>query len=364
MKKGSKGQSVAYVVSPHGFGHAARACSIMEALWEKNSRIRFEVYTRVPAWFFHDSLGKPFGYHDVMTDVGLVQKSPFQEDVAGTVRALEDYFPFNEALLDSMAVTMKASGCRLAVCDISPLGIGAAARAGIPSVLVENFTWDWIYAGYAREDGRMAGFASSLKDVFGRCSSHIQTEPVCVPASPDLVTAPVSRRPRLKEGAMRERLGIPAGSKMVTVTMGGVRESFRFLRGLKRHAGVYFVIPGGSETLQREDNLVLIPFHSDYYHPDLIQASDAVIGKAGYSTLAEAFHAGVPFMYVTRAMFRESEVLDIFVRRHMRGVAVTGEEYAGGGWVSRVPELLSLERYRAESVNGAAQAADFISRLL
>ena len=30
------------------------------------------------------------------------------------------------------------------------------------------------------------------------------------------------------------------------------------------------------------------------FHPDLVNASDAVIGKAGYNTLAEVFYAGTP----------------------------------------------------------------------
>jgi hypothetical protein len=35
---------------------------------------------------------------------------------------------------------------------------------------------------------------------------------------------------------------------------------------------------------QSKQNLVLLPHHSGFYHPDLVNASDAVIGKVGYST--------------------------------------------------------------------------------
>ena len=33
--------------------------------------------------------------------------------------------------------------------DAPPLACAAAAAAGIPSVVISNFTWDWIYEGYA-----------------------------------------------------------------------------------------------------------------------------------------------------------------------------------------------------------------------
>jgi len=41
-----------------------------------------------------------------------------------------------------------AVGCLLVVSDISPMGLLVAETAEIPSILIENFTWDWIYQGY------------------------------------------------------------------------------------------------------------------------------------------------------------------------------------------------------------------------
>jgi hypothetical protein len=46
---------IAYFVSPHGFGHAARAAAVMEALSEIDTGVQFEIFTTVPFWFFRDS---------------------------------------------------------------------------------------------------------------------------------------------------------------------------------------------------------------------------------------------------------------------------------------------------------------------
>ena len=47
---------LAYFVSPHGFGHAARACAVMQAMRAVWPRVVFEVFTLVPEWFFAESL--------------------------------------------------------------------------------------------------------------------------------------------------------------------------------------------------------------------------------------------------------------------------------------------------------------------
>ena len=131
---------VAYFVSPHGFGHAARAASVMEAIYEIETSIRFEIFTSVPSWFFQDSLSVPFAYHSLLTDVGMVQDSPLREDLGKTIQHLDDFLPFEPSLIGNLARQLKELKCKLIICDIAPMGILAAQGAGIPSVLVENFS--------------------------------------------------------------------------------------------------------------------------------------------------------------------------------------------------------------------------------
>ena len=64
--------SIAYFVSPHGFGHAARAAAVMSALRRRRPDLELHVFTTVPRWFFDDSLGAvPFSYYPLATDVGF-----------------------------------------------------------------------------------------------------------------------------------------------------------------------------------------------------------------------------------------------------------------------------------------------------
>ncbi|HXT19713.1 MAG TPA: hypothetical protein VN923_03090, partial [Thermoanaerobaculia bacterium] len=102
---------IACFVTPHGFGHAARACAVIEALGlgniEPGLPLEVELFTTVPEWFFAASLRGPFGYHPVRTDVGLAQRDAMDEDLTATVRELDAFRPWPPALVDGLAATVR-----------------------------------------------------------------------------------------------------------------------------------------------------------------------------------------------------------------------------------------------------------------
>jgi len=355
---------LAYFVSPHGFGHAARAAAVMQAVSELDNAVHFDIFTTVPCWFFQDSLSVSFTYHKLLTDIGLVQKTAFQADLNETLRSLTEFFPFQASLIEEITATVKKLNCILIICDISPLGIPVGKQAGISSVLVENFTWDWIYQQYVDTAGRFNGPIDYLKTLFEGAEYHIKTEPVCSPGPVDLTTAPVSRKIKNPAGRIREQLGLPTASKMVLITTGGIRQSYGFLDKLRKMRHISFIMPGAGLQMAIRDNLVILPPRSDFYHPDLVNASDAVIGKVGYSTLAEVYHAGVPFGYVVRSNFRESEPMVAFIEREMTGIFLDESEFSMGNWSATLNDLLDLTRVQRSEANGADQIGRFINGLI
>jgi UDP-N-acetylglucosamine:LPS N-acetylglucosamine transferase len=255
------------------------------------------------------------------------------------------------------------------MCDIAPLGISVARAAGIPSVLVENFTWDWIYAGYLHEDRRLSQYADYLGSLFDRVDYRIQTEPVSRCHSDAFTTSPVSRAVRTPPGAVRLQLGVPEGKRLVLLTMGGFSSEYRCRELLATRPEVYFVVPGGQrEGVPTSDlqspNVISLPHRSSFFHPDLVNASDVVIGKVGYSTVAEVYWSGCAFGYVPRPRFRESEVLEEFAQREVPCLAVAADEFDSGRWIDRLPDLLALSRRVRRGTNGAEQVAEFVSDLL
>lgn len=361
MSAKTASKHIAWLVSPHGYGHAARSSAVMAALRRSHPEVRFEIFTRVPAWFFQDSLKFPFGYHELLTDIGVAQTSPLEEDLSLTVRQLEAFLPFDAGLVSGLAQQVREMGCSLVVCDIAPLGIAVARAAGLPSALIENFTWDWIYAGYLATEPRLGRWADYLREAFAAADAHVQTEPVCAPGGADLLAGPARREPRLTRGEVRRRLGLPPEARVVLVSMGGVPADGGFVRELPDREDVYFLAPGnGVPAMERRGRLVWLPHHHEFFHPDLVEASDAVVGKVGYSTLAETYYAGIPFGYITRERFRESPVLAEFVERHMPGFEITADASQNGNWAGGISRLLELPRVSRQEPNGAEQIAGYL----
>jgi hypothetical protein len=107
---------------------------------------------------------------------------------------------------------------------------------------------------------------------------------------------------------------------MVLLSMGGLAGQSNYQMPLPDTHDTIFVIPGGSESLQRSGNVIRLPSKMEYRHPDLVSAADVVIGKVGYSTLAEVYQAGTAFGYLTRDDFRESPILANFIDRHIPSI--------------------------------------------
>lgn len=357
--------NIAYFISPHGFGHAARASAVMSAIHRANPAVEFEIFTRVPSWFFANSLPAPFRYHSLLTDIGLVQHNSLRENLPATIERLGQMLPFASELIDPLARQVTATGCRMLLCDIAPMGVAVAAATGIPSVLVENFTWDWIYDGYTGYNGALQPHIEYLRGIFAAADYHIQTEPVCAPHAVDLTTAPVSRLIREPAAVVRRKLNIPAEANVVMMTMGGIAWDYTFLSQLARFPDIYFLLAGDQPELKSPPpNLRLLATNSAIFHPDLINAADVVIGKVGYSTLAEIYQAGAVYGYIARPEFRESPYLVRYIQENMSGLALAEADFLDGNWLRRLPDLLSLPRAVPPGYNGADEIARFVIDLL
>jgi UDP-N-acetylglucosamine:LPS N-acetylglucosamine transferase len=145
--------------------------------------------------------------------------------------------------------------------------------------------------------------------------------------------------------------------------MGGIEGEYPFVKKLLESPGIHFIIPGSGSSTRVEQNLVFLPHHSNFYHPDLMFASDMVVSKAGYSTISEAYWAGIPFAYVARQKFPESAVMAKFIQQSMGGFEISPEDFQQGNWVRLLTEWLAKPKIQRQPPNGADEAAQFICSL-
>ena len=356
----TKSVPIAYFVTPHGYGHAARAAAVMLAMLDANPNYHFHVYTKVPAWFFQDSGLHAITYHDVLTDIGLAQQDAMQEDLPVTIERLSLFLPFDTTMVSSLAAELIDFGCRLVLCDIAPLGIAAAKSAGLPSILVENFTWDWIYTAYVEEYPTLQKYITLLKELFSQADYHIQAQPACLPMPADLSAAPISRPIRSTRQRVRAELGLENNALVGLVTMGGITGAELNLGRLRQNQDTLFILPGASHETTWDGNLLLLPHHHGIYHPDLVNACDFVVGKLGYSTFAECYAAGVAYGFIPRLRFPESPPLAKFVLKTMPSTLITEQQFVDGTWMDAIPALINQPRSGVNRPNGTQQVAAYI----
>ncbi len=352
---------LACFITPHGLGHAARAAGVLAALQKRQPDIKLTLFTTAAADFFTASGCRNVTIHPESLDIGFVQQSALVKDIPETVRRLDAFLPFPDALIRRLAAEVHKARCTALICDIAPLGIAVARAAGIPSILIENFTWDNLYEHYAPHYPRLQVHADLLRQWFSAADFHIQTEPVCHRvAAAFATTSPVTRPPKTGPAAIRRELGVAPGRKMVLITMGGVSERTPLLAHMARRDDLVFVVAWGAPERRVRGNVICLPLRSAFYHPDLVQAADAVIGKLGYSTLAEVHGSGVPFGYISRRNYPEMPGLTAFVERHVAGLELHDADLGAGVEPDFIDRLLALSRRPPAPVNGADEIAAYM----
>ena len=332
----------------------------MEALHAQDPSTRFDLFTTVPEWFFRHSLDGLCRHHPCVVDVGLRQTSPLEFDVEATRDAVEAFISQAPRDAEALAEQVNGLGCSAVVCDISPLGLMVAERAGLPSVLVENFTWDWLYEPLAVRDPAFVPIVEWMRARFAEAGQRIQARPRCeLLAKSDLVVPPISRRPRRERPDVRAELEVGGDAPLVLITMGGVSQPLPFLAELRKRDDVIFVVTG-SEQMTQEGNLRLFNNAARVFMPDLIRAADWVVAKLGYGTLAEVWAAGRPLGYVGRSDFRETGPLEDFARSEIPSLEISETDFSTGTWIDRIDDLLALGSAPEKGTNGSEAAARWI----
>lgn len=331
---------IACFISPHGFGHAARMCALIDSISTMIPSVSFHIFTTTPEWFFVESLISPFEYHLLECDVGLVQTSPIEIDHPRSIEKLNSFYPLPPERILQTSAMLKQIHASFCLCDISPLGIQAASQAAIPTLLLENFTWDWIYSQLSLIHPEYLPISMALQDLF-QPDCHIQLQPECPTVHVvDASIGPIARNLTRDKIAMRKFLRIPPEKPMILITLGGV-ENFGSMQLEKLDGSFHIVAYSNDKRAAFEENITILPRQSGIRSQDLLAASDLVIGKPGYSTVAEVVTAGCPFLCIPRPDFPESRYLEEYLLKHTVVKYLSYPDFIAGLWTELVPDLLS-----------------------
>jgi hypothetical protein len=335
-----------FYVSGHGFGHAARDIEIVNALSRLAPSIRVTIRTSVPRWFLEASLQIDAEIVSGDTDTGVAQPDAVTVDEAETVRrAVEFYDTFPERVASECEL-LRARGATLVAGDIPPLAFVAAAAAGIPSIAIGNFTWDWIYAAFPRVDREAPGLVARMMRAQAQATLALRLPFAGGFASMAAVedVPLIARHAAVARHEVRRRLALPAGRPLVLATFGGHGGGIPLAQAAASDAFTlvatdYEVGPNGPPNVHVVPTARLRATGLTY--TDLLAACDVAATKLGYGIVSECIANDVALLYTLRGRFAEQ---DLFIRdmpRVLRCGEIAREDLLAGRWNDAVEALLS-----------------------
>ncbi|XP_050264387.1 L-arabinokinase-like [Quercus robur] len=349
----------AYYVTGHGFGHATRVVEVARQLILAGHDVH--VVTGAPDFVFTSEIQSPRLFiRKVLLDCGAVQAD------ALTVDRLASLEKYNEtavvpraSILETEIEWLNSIKADLVVSDVVPVACRAAADAGIRSVCVTNFSWDFIYAEYVMAAGNHhRSIVWQIAEDYSHCEFLIRLPGYCpMPAFRDVIDVPlVVRRLHKSRKEVRKELGIGDDVKLVILNFGGQPAGWNLKEEYLPSGWLCLVCGAPNQELPPN----FIKLAKDAYTPDLIAASDCMLGKIGYGTCSEALAFKLPFVFVRRDYFNEEPFLRNMLEYYQSGVEMIRRDLLTGHWTPYLERAISLKPCYEGGTNGGERAAQIL----
>jgi predicted glycosyltransferase len=361
---------IVFYVSGHGFGHASRTIEVIHALLRRRPELPIVVKTSAPRPLFDRTLIGRIELVGMRCDAGVVQKDSLNVDVAASVREAKAFQHALPQLASVEAAFLKGRAARAVVGDIPPLAFAAAAAAGVRSIAIGNFTWDWIYDGYPEESP--FELAQDIRAAYQKAAAVLRLPMAGGFGGLDAVIRDIpfiARRSRHDTGTVRRAIGLPRSDKrLVLMSFGGYGIEgldTAALAALKNYTVVTTDLPARAHDILPAPGLLVVPERqlqgSGLRYEDLVHAADVILTKPGYGIISEAIANGTPLLYTSRGRFVEYDVLVREMPRYLRAQFIERDDLLRGNWAPALEKLLSQPPPPEKAVlNGADVAAEEI----
>lgn len=358
--------SVAFYISGHGFGHASRQIEVINALGARApAGTRVLVRTAAADWLFTRTLRARVTLLPCECDTGVAQLDSLRLDEVRTAETAAAFYARFPQRVAAEADLLRTHGARVVVSDAPPLACAAAAAAGVPAIVVSNFTWDWIYERYADRFERVAPDALPIIREAYRAAAGGWRLPMhggfeTVPNLSDLPF--VARHASRARPQVLRMLEIPADRPLALVSFGGYGVGLDLTR-LDCLDDWTIVITGTRPPPALPRGVAYVNegylYDRGLRYEDLVAAMDVVITKPGYGIISECVANDTALLYTSRGDFREYDVLVREMPRVLRCAHLEQEALLAGEWLDALNALLDAppppER---PATDGAVVAAD------
>ena len=341
---------VVFYISGHGLGHASRAIELIDVLTSQGEdNLRVVIRTSAPTWAFLRIQKPGVEVQPCETDSGVAQIDSLTVDEDETMRRAAAFYGEFERRARDEANHLRQLAATLVVSDIPPIAFAAAHLAGIPSVAVANFTWEWIYTYYPRFERMAPGVIDTIARAYEHATLALRLP---FPGGFRSMAAVTRDIPLIARRSARA----PADTRRIL----GLHN--RQLMVLSSFAGHGLALP--YDRLAASGLTVLAPEQvppAGLRYEDLVAAADVVVSKPGYGIVSECVANGAPLLYTSRGRFAEYDVMVAEMPRLLRCRYIAREDLVSGNWMDAIHALRAQpEVPQYPRVDGAAIATDAI----
>jgi hypothetical protein len=360
---------IVFYVSGHGFGHTSRTIEVIHAVLRARPEARIVVKTSAPHRLFARTLEGRCELVEMQCDAGMVQIDSLNVDTAESIRQAVEFQTRVPALIATEAAYLRDTAARVVVADIPPLAVAAAHAAGIPSVAIANFTWDWIYEGHRDEPALQ--LARDIRQLYSNATIALRLPMAGGFEGLESVTRDIpfiARHSMRTTDDVRRALGLPPraeGTPLVLMSFGGYGVTgldTAALSGLKD-----YTIATTDLSFNPAPGVLYISEHKVYdnglRYEDLVRGADVVVTKPGYGIISEAIANDAALLYTSRGRFVEYDVLVKEMPRYLRAQFIEQHDLLSGNWNPALERLLGQPAPPEKPLlNGAEFAAAEILR--
>lgn len=340
---------VVFYLSGHGLGHASRQVEIINALMATRPSCQVSIKSSAPAWLFSRTLrARDVQVVSEACDTGIVQRDSLHLDEAASIERAVAFHANIGQRAAAEAAWLRRVGASLVVADAPPLACLAAAGAGVPAFVVGNFTWDWIYAGYADQPG-----AAALADLLGRAYTTA-TAAWRLPMAGGFATIDrivdvpfVARHARHTGAEVRRAFDLPDDRPLVLLSFGGYGLGTLAPASLELGPFVVVTLRGqeGEPSLPHRQTIRTLDedelYARGFRYEDLVGAVDIVLTKPGYGIVSECIANRTAIAYTSRGRFIEYERLVEAMPRWVPVEFISHDDLFAGRWSHAFQRLLS-----------------------
>jgi len=371
--------SIVFYVSGHGLGHASRTIEVINAILARRPETRVGVRTSAPRWLFDLSVKGKVQFSTLECDTGVVQVDALTLDEADSIRRAAAFHSDLVTRAASETRVLRELGAGLIVGDIPPLAFAVGASAGIASIGLGNFTWDWVYADYPRV--RLApSLLPAIRGAYAKASMALRL-PMWggFESFSNVKDIPfIARHAAKTREEVAKILKLPAEKPFILSSFGGYGLQSLDTEALTKFKK-YTVIQTANVPMSRarsaaalvdkKGSLVTINEEGMYdagiRYEDLVGAAEAVVTKPGYGIISEAIANDAALLYTSRGHFPEYDILVEEMPKYVRNAFISQDDLFSGKWEPHIDKLLAQPKIKKKpETNGADVAAEILLKAL